>query len=314
MPNSVEDILDGFMQQFMNEMEPFRIHGRNISHKYFKSKDFSDLRSRQALCEVAKIYVNWRQFNDSLVSPISLLDEDLLKDTVRWRVKAFNEYRNFINQEKYALTFDSRSNLHSSTLEEFIYYLFRDISKSFNQETVVGKSKSYKGMYFSAESFQDLVEKPEVHVEQKDHDFIIGAAVDADFNVKGSSESVTVNFDIPAVAIECKTYIDKTMLEGASNAAEQLKAVNPNARYYIVAEYVKISNDINFKKYKVDQIFILRKQKNKDRKYTFGENSDRNPIFFDPVYKLVKDIYEYLTEPWEASLNKGIERGYLIPE
>ena len=36
-------------------------------------------------------------------------------------------------------------------------------------------------------------------------------------------------WDLPAVAIECKTYLDKTMLQDAATAAEQLKVRDPNA-------------------------------------------------------------------------------------
>lgn len=313
MSTSDKEITD-YMREHISNLEKYRIHGKNLRQKYFDPKKYNDQKSKEFLFHISQKYLCWKNFNDSLIAPTDLSDEKYLQDTVRWRVKAYNEYRKFINLEKYVRAFDSRSNLHSSSLEEFIYYLFKDIAKSSNSQAVVGKSRSYKDLYFSADSYEELVKKPEVHIEKKDHDFIIGASVSADFKVQGSAQGVRANFDIPAIAIECKTYIDKTMLEGASSAAEQLKTVNPNARYYIVAEYVKLSNDINFKKYKFDQIFILRKQKNKDQEYTFGENSDRNPVFADPVYKLVKDIYIYLTEPWESSLDRGIERGYLIPE
>ena len=38
-----------------------------------------------------------------------------------------NEYKDFLDQQHYAEKFDSRSNLHSSVLEEFMYYLFKDL-------------------------------------------------------------------------------------------------------------------------------------------------------------------------------------------
>lgn len=76
-------------------------------------------------------------------------------------------------------------------------------------------------------------------------------------------------FQIPAIAIECKTYLDKAMLEGSSMAAEQLKHKNPNASYIVVAEWLKLTESINLAKYKVDQIYVLRKQKNTDREYRY---------------------------------------------
>lgn len=120
------------------------------------------------------------------------------------------------------------------------------------------------------------------------------------------------SFDMPAVAIECKTYLDKTMLEGASNAAEQLKIRNPNAIYYVVAERLKLTEAVNLKKYKVDQIYVLRKQKNTDREYRYLDKYVANPIYADVVWHLFNSIREYLAIDWHGKIADGIERGYLI--
>jgi hypothetical protein len=52
------------------------------------------------------------------------------------------------------------------------------------------------------------------------------------------------------------------MLQDASTAAEQLKHRNPNAMYIVVAEWLKLTESVNLKKFKIDQIYVLRKQKN----------------------------------------------------
>ena len=39
------------------------------------------------------------------------------------------------------------------------------------------------------------------------------------------------------------------MLEGSSNAAAQLKYKNPNALYIVVMEWLKLTSEINLKKY-----------------------------------------------------------------
>jgi hypothetical protein len=41
------------------------------------------------------------------------------------------------------------------------------------------------------------------------------------------------------------------MLEGSSTAAEQLKHRNPNAIYIVVAEWLKLTEQVNLKKFKV---------------------------------------------------------------
>jgi hypothetical protein len=55
-------------------------------------------------------------------------------------------------------------------------------------------------------------------------------------NTLGYNNTEKYTWDIPAIAIECKTYLDKTMLQDASTAAEELKHRNPNAMYIVVAE------------------------------------------------------------------------------
>ncbi len=52
---------------------------------------------------------------------------------------------------------------------------------------------------------------------------------------------------MPAIAIECKTYLDKTMLQDVSTAATQLKQKNPNAVYIVVAEWLKLTDAVNLK-------------------------------------------------------------------
>jgi hypothetical protein len=44
---------------------------------------------------------------------------------------------------------------------------------------------------------------------------------------KGVEEPEVHAWDIPAVAIECKTYLDKTILQDVSTAADQLKQKIP---------------------------------------------------------------------------------------
>lgn len=149
-------------------------------------------------------------------------------------------------------------------------------------------------------------------MKKKDHDFVIGATINASFQCEGMTIIENESFDMPAVAIECKTYLDKTMLEGASTAAEQLKSRNPNAIYYVVAERLKLTEAVNLKKYKVDQIYVLRKQKNTDREYRYLDGYVANPIYSDVVWHLFSSIREYLAIDWHGRIADGIDRGYLI--
>ncbi len=119
-----------------------------------------------------------------------------------------------------------------------------------------------------------MIERANARVERKDHDFVIGATIEARLRIKpqidlpqnfppriselpGLYETQDEDgteihyFDIPAIAIECKTYLDKTMLESSSRSAEELKAKNPNGLYIIVMEWIKLTDAVNLRKYKV---------------------------------------------------------------
>ncbi len=101
------------------------------------------------------------------------------------------------------------------------------------------------------------------------------------------------------------------MLEGASRAAEELKARNPNGLYLVVMEWVKLSDAINFQKYKVDQLYVLRKQKNTDREYRFLPDYDKNPIYPDVVWHLFQLVRTHLISDWEHGIEQGLDRGWL---
>jgi hypothetical protein len=157
-----------------------------------------------------------------------------------------------------------------------------------------------------------MLTNPSVKLELKDHDFVIGVSINASLTCSGSTETEKIEVQVPAVAIECKTYLDKTMLEGSSTAGSQLLSRNPNALFIVVAEFLKLTENVNLKKYQVDQIYILRKQKNTDREFRFLPNFVKNPIYDDVVAHLFNTVRKHLTNDWEGGIPHGLDRGYLI--
>ncbi len=228
------------------------------------------------------------------------------------RVKLLNEYKDFLDQQHYAEKFDSRSNLHSTVLEEFMYFLFRDLVLGISKNALIGKSHSFKDVFFRAPSYKEMLIAPNALFEIKDHDFAIGVSVKTSMKCQGSAISEDHDWDIPAIAIECKTYLDKTMLQDVSTAAEQLKQKNPNAMYIVVAEWLKLTESVNLKKYKIDQIYVLRKQKNTDREFRYYASYQKNPIYEDVVIHCFNTVREFLTDNWEGGISHGLEQGFLI--
>ena len=102
------------------------VHGDNLTQKENGQNKYTDAQSKKFLKEIRAEYKKWKAANEALKGPVVLAtDNDLA--TLQQRVDLFAGYKDFIDQQKYAEKFDSRSNLHSSVLEEFMYYLFKDL-------------------------------------------------------------------------------------------------------------------------------------------------------------------------------------------
>ena len=287
------------------------VHGENLKQKETHPTKYKDETSKEYIKEIRVEYDVWKTANAALKGPSVKPSADDMK-TISKRVKLFSDYKDFIDQQKYAEQFDARSNLHSSVLEEFIYYLFHDLVLDYSKSALIGKGSMFKDIFFNAPNFKSMIQRPHATFEEKDHDFVIGIIVDTKLCCEGSEEVEQFRLQIPAVAIECKTYLDKTMLEGSSTAAEQLKMKNPNAIYMVAAEWLKLTEGINLRKFKVDQIYILRKQKNTDREFRYAEEYRKTPIQDDVVVHMFETVRTHLTKDWETGIAFGLERGYLL--
>lgn len=287
------------------------VHGNNLEQKENHPSKYNDGESVKFLKEIRVKYDEQKKANEDLKGPTKEKkagDEQIIEK----RVKLLNDYKDFLDQQHYAEKFDSRSNLHSSVLEEFMYYLFRDLVHSISKDALIGKSHSFKDVFFRAPSYSAMVKSANAWVEKKDHDFAIGTSVKASMICNGQTVKEDHDWDIPAVAIECKTYLDKTMLQDVSTAAEQLKQKNPNAMYIVVSEWLKLTESVNLKKYKIDQIYVLRKQKNTDREFRYDPNYKKNPIYTDVVQHCFDTVRDFLTSDWEGGIAHGLENGFLI--
>ncbi len=314
------------------------VHGANLIEKEADRSKYGSVDSKKYLAEIRLKYNAWQIANTSLVGPSSTEVEGD-RQMVDRRVELFSQYKDFLDQQHYAEHFDSRSNLHSTVLEEFMYYLFKDLVADFGAHALIGKSHTFKDIFFTPPNYAEMLKRPHAGIERKDHDFVIGAAIEASFHsavppeqdnsVGGAVEiiveepkdyaevTVTPNsethlFDVPAIAIECKTYLDKNMLEGSSRSAEELKARNPNGLYMVVMEWIKLADAVNLRKYKVDQIYVLRRQKNTDRDKRYLTGYVKSPIDADVVWHLYTTVRNYLTSDWLGGVENGIERGWLL--
>jgi hypothetical protein len=217
------------------------------------------------------------------------------------------------------------------TSDEDCFALFHECGNTL--AVIVGAAGLYLILLFKLKLLFERV--THARIERKDHDFVIGVTISANLDLKTNrnhekdgqlriaeepgeytarwQENSEIHyFDIAAVAIECKTYLDKTMLEGSSRAAEQLKARNPNSLYIVVMEWLKLTSAVNLRKYEVDQIYVFRKQKNTDREFRFADSYHKKPIDPNVVWHLYQTVRNHLTKDWEGGVEQGLERGWLL--
>jgi len=272
------------------------IHGWILFNKLEKDK------SSPILNEVWGKYQIWRAETEKLNSEN---DEELNK-----KVVLLNEYKNYIDLLKDEGTFILQDKMSSSVLEEFLFQLLKNIpninSIIENKLIYVGQAQAYTDLSFLPKDFSDFVNNPGVYINKKNQDFTISKIVKCIFETNGKQEKVELI--VPAVAIECKTFIPSTMLGQSAFEATRLKQGNPYALYLIVAEQNALSDDVNLKNSPIDEIFILRKQKRNSAK---NKVTDKKPIDFKVVGELYECVKYYLASDW-FNPSKATERGRLI--
>ena len=267
------------------------VHAKNILKKK------SDAKKLDILDRIVIEYVNYYQKNKELVG--------YSWDVVVQRVKLLNQYYDYIHDNGFDNAYTPQSKFRPTILEEFMSILFTDMvcdikSKiSDHVETVnYGSARAYTNLFFSGANFQAFISNPAVGVNEKNQDFAIFRKTK--LNVDGNR---AVDISLPVVAIENKTYLDKTMLEGSIATAEKIKSGNPYCLFCIVSECYDVSLSVDPAYSRIDQIFVLRKNTPHD---------ERQQIFDDVVRKLVDLVYQHLNRPWSDIQNKMQSDGILI--
>lgn len=113
-----------------------------------------------------------------------------------------------------------------------------------------GAAKAYTNLYFTASGIESFVKAPNVEINVKDQDFAIYRKVD--LSIDGKNKEIKV----PIVAVENKTYLDKTMLEGVIATAEKLKSGNPYTRFVVVSENYDVDMKVDPIYSLIDQIYV----------------------------------------------------------
>ena len=226
------------------------------------------------------------------------------KVSVVKKVRYLNEYYNFMHGNKLDRAFSAQGKFRPTILEEFLFLLFKDYVEQVkfceDSKGVLGSGavKAYSNIYFKAKNFKDFIKSPEIGVNEKDQDYAIYRIFDITINKANSMQ-----IRIPAIAIEAKTYIDKTMLDSIIATAEKIKSGNPHSRFIVVAERYDVSFAVDPAYSRIDQIYVLRKSMRKSEWINIDENV---------VWRMVDETIKHLERPWSDIETRIKEDGVII--
>lgn len=257
---------------YLRNIENEAVHGKNFLAKL--NNEFGNSNSFESVENMNFFFEKYKNYREKILN----YSTDIIKN-IDIIVDELNIYKSFVYENN---KFSSQSKFESTILEEFIFYLFKNLI--YEEKIKLGSVNAYCNLYFSPKNITTFVENPSIKINTKNQDFSIYRRIS--INVE---ESV-YNIDVPIVAVECKTYLDKTMLEGSIATAEKVKMGNPHSKYFIVTETYEVDFNVDICFSRIDQIFVLRKQKRRTAK--------NNKIFSDVVLSLYKQIEKHLNSDW----------------
>ncbi|MDR0644797.1 MAG: Bpu10I family restriction endonuclease [Treponema sp.] len=278
---------------------------RNYPHGTLIERKISNGEVDSILLDLSQKYKLWSELSGVLNSENN--------NELEKKVCALNEYKNFVDELTYNKYFIMQDKMSSSIMEEFLFYLFKDIPsiKSNMSEGLIymGSANAYTDLSFAPKNLKDFLTYPNIFINYKNQDFTISKLIKCLFECNGCQEYREII--VPTVAVECKTFIPSTMLGQSIYEAQLLKQGNPYSLYIVVAEQNALSDDVNLKNIKnipIDEIFILRKQKRNSMK---NKISDKKPIDYQVIKELYDFVKDYLNKEWFNN-QKATERGRLI--
>ena len=226
------------------------------------------------------------------------------KASIVKKVGYLNKYYNFMHDNELDRAFSAQGKFRPTILEEFLFLIFKDyvelIKTREDSEDVLGSGavKAYSNIYFKAKNFKDFIKSPEIGVNEKDQDYAIYRTFDISIN-----KTAPMQIRIPAIAIEAKTYIDKTMLDSIIATAEKIKSGNPHTRFIAVAERYDVSFAVDPAYSRIDQIYVLRKSMRKTEWMKIDENV---------VWRMFDETIKHLERPWSDIETRIKEDGIII--
>ena len=165
---------------------------------------------------------------------------------------AFNEYYNQLLSfsKKHKIT--AQSKFESTFLEEMSCYLFKDLPEiKFGTLGIFNKG-IYAGLKIDSHN--------KIAVITKDVDFCIGKKVS--ISIDDQKPTVLI---LPVVAVEVKTYMDKTMFGEIKSSSQDIRSASPHSKAYVLTGHKSIKDEPIIAARQdsmLTEIFVLREKEN----------------------------------------------------
>lgn len=287
------------------EKQPQLAHASNIVTKAYKLYEKPAQAHIKLLNSVIENYLSYL----AAIESIHTYEDDDLKN----RAIILDGYYRFFEDSHIESTFDSRSKIRSTILEEFTYLFLKDKVDSIItakcgagvNDIKCGAVDAYSNLYITGKDISTFASEPLVRINGKDQDYAIYCTFPIQIPGKnGKSKQVIAN--VPILAIENKTFLDKTMLDGAIATAEKLKSGNPYAAFIVITETYAVAEDVDPIYSRIDQIFVLRKCKH--------DKSNRMPHPIDPsvLKKILEFVSRHLNSTWSDVNNRVLTEGVVM--
>lgn len=301
-------------------------HWQNLSSKLDDAED----ERLELLREIENKYREWREQIDEI--------SGIEKEDITAHARLYSEYKNFIQEERFDV-FDRRGRLHSTALEEFHFHLFKNLVDEIVDDNVINRreNETLDGITSESEetdvileqrnsnylgkgdktidslSLRNLILEDELKLAPSttNQDFVIGREISTDgSNLFWDPEEGDETLIIPAVIIECKEYFDKTMIRRGKNEASDLtNSLTFQPHFYLVSEYIKVSDLDLMAGSDIENLYVLRKQQQtdlEDRRDNPDWPENRNDIDPELVWHMFQNVQSFLTEDsGDEILEKG---------
>lgn len=268
-------------------------HGSNIAKKLDDAEVLACKTRSPLINEIESRYKRWSA--DALKA-----DSKDIEQFIKRQTELFEAYRDFLDDPRVD-AFDSRGALQPSALEEFCFYLLRPLLEQYAAEIVVGHYEVFQGLYFTASSFREFAKMPRPQYPVGNLDFVIAKKLTSELRSNGTEAASTKTIYVPAVAVECKTYLDRPRYIESDILATSIKRGFPSCFYVVLSEFLKLDLEkVNLFGSQIDKIYVLRRAQNVDRRIRRSDGKGLTPLHVPAVRDLFFAVKTHLERDWAA--------------